>query len=163
MNSVHRLEIRNPPIEALRHPAVRWVGHVIALGEAGVRVRARNGDVQQAEVALSCLLQPQLGDEIEILEDEGRWFIMGILSSRNDQHHLQLPENTCIQGDIIQIEASQRLRCTAPHLFYQADRVTLHTESLSQHVKGIAYHTSEMAVTHATQIALSADKILMNT
>jgi len=122
--------------------AVHTTGKVVGAGPEGYAVRTGSG-VLGARRAASCLLEPELGDEVMIAGDTSeRVYVIAVLERATDR-----PPRIAFHGDVqviaiggtmtlqadagLNLSTDAQLRLAANHLMVQSKRVTLLLEKLA--------------------------------
>jgi hypothetical protein len=155
--------VSHPPSEDLEATLVRGIGQLVSREGERYAIKTELGEVLWGQKALSCWLVPQLGDWVEYVTHYPDLYIVSVLSSLAREIRLSVPDELLLEAPVIRLEAKTRLDIRAPELScHVSGGVTFRANQWSEHVETVAYHTAELSVHHATQIGLSAEKILMN-
>src|SRR5476649_807935 len=104
------------------HQAVGQVVNILPEGFFIVRHQQRGW---QCRLAASCLLQPEVGDDVLIAGDRTQLWLLAILTRAESQRPclLSVPGDLTLapQGDLI-LRSGQSLRLTGPELTIEAER-----------------------------------------
>ncbi len=129
------------------------------------------GAARLARTAVSCLVQPQPDDLVQLFQAAGECWVLAILERRGDTASVALDFGTArvlLKAHDVRVQAHDRLDLEAAHLASRADVVTQAAAERHAHVSGTDathagntfIHTERHLGVHAQSAVVTADALL---
>ncbi len=111
MSNIITLKRQNPD-----RKAVLLYGRIEEANGEDYRLRLENDITLTALRASGCLLAPAPGDEVLVIDDGARAFILSVLTAGDDRARIVLPEACDLEGGEISLTGRQTLILKAPRV-----------------------------------------------
>ena len=115
-----------------------------------------HGDFYPVKAALSCLIQPQAGDLVQVLQTQAQCWVLAVLERDTPQQALQLDFGT----QAVSINAQQVSFNVAEQLQFKAEEIRAEANVLIQAAADRQSHISGTDTTYAGSVALKAERHL---
>jgi hypothetical protein len=133
------------------------IGHLqTLLGSQLLGFEGSKGGVYPVKIALSCLIQPQAGDLVQILQTHAQCWVLSVLERETPQQALQLDFGI----HAVNINAQQMTFNVAGQLQFSAEEIKAEANVLIQNAADRQSHITGTDSTYAGSVVLKAERHL---